>query len=79
MINNNLIKSSLTKTKVTFKNTNVKDINNYVEKNFKQISMAVGCYNIEGTGKIFFKDIYGSFFNIIGIDAIKFLKTLKSI
>ena len=30
MINNNLIKSSLTKTKVTFKNTSVKDINNYV-------------------------------------------------
>ncbi len=79
MINNNLIKSTLTKTKITFKNTKAKDINNYVEKNFKQISKAVGCYNIEGKGKIFFKDIYGSYFNIIGIDAIKFLKTLKSI
>ena len=79
MINNNLIKSTLTKTKITFKNTKVRNINNYVEKNFKQISKAVGCYNIEGKGKIFFKDIYGSYFNIIGIDAIKFLKTLKSI
>ena len=79
MINNNLIKSSLTKTRVTFKNTRVKDINNYVEKNFKYVSKAVGCYNIEGKGKIFFRDIYGSYFNIIGIDTITFLKTLKSI
>ena len=79
MINNNLIKSNLTKTQITFKNTKAKDINNYVKKNFKQISKAVGCYNIEGNGKVFFKDIYGSYFNIIGIDAINFLKTLKSI
>ena len=79
MINNNLIKSTLSKTKITFKNTKVKDINNYVEKNFKQISMAVGCYNIEGKGRIFFEEIYGSYFNIIGIDVINFLKILKSI
>ena len=79
MINNNLIKSTLTKTNITFKNTRVRDINNYVNKNFKQISNAVGCYNIEGKGKIFFKDIYGSYFNIIGIDTINFLRTLKSI
>ena len=79
MINNNLIKSSLTKTKIYFKNTNVRNINNYVEKNFKQISKAVGCYNIEGKGRTFFKNIYGSYFNIIGIDVINFLKTLKSI
>ena len=57
MINNNLIKSTLTKTKITFKNNRVKDINNYVDKNFKQVSKAVGCYNIEGKGNFFFKDI----------------------
>ena len=79
MINNNLIKSNLTKTQITFKNTKAKDINNYVEKNFKQISKAVGCYNIEGKGKVFFKDIYGSYFNIIGMDVINFFKTLRSI
>ena len=79
MINNNLIKSTLTKTKITFKNTRVKDINNYVDKNFKQVSKAVGCYNIEGKGNFFFKDIYGSYFNIIGMDVINFLKTLRSI
>ena len=79
MINNNLIKSTLTKTKITFNNTRVKDINNYVDKNFKQVSKAVGCYNIEGKGNFFFKDIYGSYFNIIGIDVINFLKTLRSI
>ncbi len=79
MINNNIIKSNLTKTKIIFKNTNVKDINNYVEKNFKEVSKAVGCYNIEGKGRIFFKDIYDSYFNIIGIDVINFLKALKSI
>ena len=55
MINNNLIKSTLTKTKITFKNTRVSDINNYVNKNFKQVSKAVGCYNIEGKGNSFFK------------------------
>ena len=79
MINNNIIKSKLTNTKINFKNTKVKDINNYVEKNFQQISKAVGCYNIEGKGKIFFEGIYGSYFNIIGIDIINFLKTLKTI
>ncbi len=79
MINNNLIKSTLTKTKITFKNTRVKDINNYVDKNFKEVSKAVGCYNIEEKGNFFFKDIYGSYFNIIGIDIINFLKTLRSI
>ena len=79
MINNNLIKSTLTKTKISFKNTKIRDINNYIEKNYKEVSKAVGCYNIEGKGKIFFKDIYGSYFNVIGIDVINFLKTLKSI
>ena len=79
MINNNIIKSTLTKTKIIFRNTDVKDINNYVERNFKEVSKAVGCYNIEGKGRIFFKDIFDSYFNIIGIDVINFLKTLKSI
>ena len=79
MINKNLIKSTLTKTNITFKNTKVRDINNYVNKNFKQVSKAVGCYNIEGKGNFFFKNIYGSYFNIIGIDIINFLKILRSI
>ena len=79
MINNNLIRSTLTKTKVTFKNIRVKDINNFVDKNFKQVSKAVGCYNIEGKGNFFFKEIHNSYFNVIGIDVINFLKTLKSI
>ena len=79
MVNNNLIKSTLTKTKITFKNTRVKDINKYVDKNFKQISKAVGCYNIEGPAKKLFKNIEGSFYNIIGLDIIKFLRSLKSI
>ena len=79
MINKNLIKSTLTKTKITFKNTRVKDINNYVDKNFKQVSKAVGCYNIEEKGNFLFKNIYGSYFNVIGIDVISFLNTLRNI
>ena len=79
MINNDIIKSTLTETKITFKNNNMSDINSYVEKNIKQISKAVGCYNVEEKGKNFFKNIYGSYFNIIGIDIINFLKILKSI
>ena len=79
MINNSLIRSSLTKTKIVFKKNKIKDINNYVEKNFEQISTAVGCYNIEGKAKSFFKNIENSYFNVIGTDIIKFLKMLKSI
>ena len=79
MVNNNLIKSSITKTKIVFKKNKRSIINNYVEKNFKQISKAVGCYNVEGKGKIFFKNISGSYYNIIGINVINFLRTLKSI
>jgi septum formation protein len=79
MTNNNLIRSSLTKTKIVFKKNRIIDINKYVEKNFSQISSAVGCYNVEGTGKIFFKNIEKSYFNVIGIDMINFLKILRSI
>ena len=74
-----IIRELIPDAKITFKNTRVKDINNYVNKNFKQVSKAVGCYNIEGKGNFFFKDIYGSYFNIIGMDVINFLKTLRSI
>ena len=79
MINNNLIRSSLTETKIVFKKNKVIDINKYVERNFKQISSAVGCYNIEGKGKIFFQNIEKSYFNIIGIDIINLLKILRTI
>ena len=79
MVDNNLIKSSLTKTKIDFKDNKRSIINNYVEKNFKQVSKSVGCYNVEGKGKIFFKNISGSYFNIIGINVINFLRTLKNI
>ena len=79
MINNDLIRASLTKTKIVFKKNKIVDINNYVEKNFKQISSAVGCYNIESKGKLFFRNIEKSYFNVIGMDIINFLKILKSI
>ena len=79
MINNSLIRSSLTKTKIVFKRNKIIDINKYVERNFNQISSAVGCYNVEGKGKTFFKNIEKSYFNVIGIDIINFLKILRSI
>ena len=79
MINNNLINSSLTKTKINFKRNKISDINNYVLDNFKLISSAVGCYNIEGKGKYLFKNIKGSYFNVVGINIINFLKILKNI
>ena len=79
MINNSLIRSSLTKTKIVFKKNKIKDINDYVEKNFKKITSAVCCYNIEGKGKSFFRNIEKSYFNVIGMDIINFLKILKSI
>ena len=79
MINNSLIRSSLTKTKIVFKKNKTIDLNKYVEGYFNQISSAVGCYNIEGKGKKFFKNIEKSYFNVIGIDIINFLKILRSI
>ena len=79
MINNSLIRSTLTKTKILFKKNKIVDVNKYVERNFNQISSAVGCYNVEGSGKKFFKNIEISYFNVIGIDMINFLKMLRSI
>ena len=79
MINERLIKASLSKTKIVFKKNKIIDINKFVERNFNQISSAVGCYNVEGKGKIFFKNVEKSYFNVIGIDMINFLKILRSI
>ena len=78
MINNSLIRSYLTKTKIVFKKNKIIDVNKYVEKNFNQISSAVGCYNLEDKGKTLFKNIEKSYFNVIGVDMINFLKILRS-
>ena len=79
MINNKTIKKNLSETKIIFKKNSHQLIQTYVYKNFSKIKSAVGCYNIEGPSKIFFEDIDGSYYNIIGLDIIKFLRSLKSI
>ena len=79
MINNKIIKKSLSETKINFSSNSHKSIQSYVTKNFSKIKSAVGCYNIEGPAKKFFENIEGSFYNIIGLDIIKFLRNLKSI
>ena len=79
MINSNLIKSKLTETKVIFKSIRHSDINKYVKKNIQQVSSSVGCYNIEGNGKKFFKNIESSYYNVIGVNIISFLRTLGNI
>ena len=79
MINNKIIKKSLSQTKINFNNNSHQSIQSYVNKNFSKIKSAVGCYNIEGPAKNFFDNIEGSFYNIIGLDIIKFLRSLKSI
>ena len=79
MVNNKIIKKSLSQTKINFNNNSHQSIQSYVNKNFSKIKSAVGCYNIEGTAKNFFGNIEGSFYNIIGLDIIKFLRSLKSI
>ena len=79
MINNKIIKKDLSETKISFNKNSHKIIQSYVNKNFSKIKSAVGCYNIEGPAKKFFKNIDGSFYNIIGIDITKFLRSLKSI
>ena len=79
MINNKIIKKNLSETKISFNKNSHQLIRSYVNKNFLKIKSAVGCYNIEGPAKKFFENIDGSFYNIIGLDIIKFLKSLKSI
>ena len=79
MINNKIIKQGLSETKINFNKNSHKIIQSYVNKNFSKIKSAVGCYNIEGSAKNFFENIEGSFYNIIGLDIIKFLRSLKSI
>ena len=79
MINNKIIKKSLSQTKINFNNNSHQSIQSYVNKNFSKVKSAVGCYNIEGPAKNFFDNIEGSFYNIIGLDIIKFLRSLKSI
>jgi len=79
MINNKIIKKRLSETKINFSRNSHQSIQSYVTKNFSKIKSAVGCYNIEGPAKKFFENIEGSFYNIIGLDIIKFLRNLKSI
>jgi len=79
MVNNKIISSQLKETKIMFNKINKTDLKNYLKKNYKTVSKAVGCYNIEGEGKFLFNEIYDSYFNIIGVDIIKFLTTIKSL
>ena len=79
MINNKIIKQNLSETKINFKKNSHQLIQSYVNNNFSRIKSAVGCYNIESPEKKFFESIDGSFYNIIGLDIIKFLRSLKSI
>ena len=79
MVNNKIIKKSLSQTKIYFNRNSHQSIQFFVNKNFSKIKSSVGCYNIEGPAKKFFENIEGSFYNIIGLDIIKFLRSLKSI
>ena len=79
MINNKIISSQLKETKIIFNKINKTSLKNYLKKNYKTVSKAVGCYNIEGEGKFLFNEIYDSYFNIIGVDIIKFLTTIKNL
>ena len=79
MVNNKIIQKKLTKTKIFFNNNSKKKIGHYVKKNFKQIKTAVGCYNLEGMGVDLFQNIDKSYFNVLGLDIINFLKLLRKV
>ena len=79
MVNNKIIQKKLTKTRILFNNNDKKKISNYVNKNFKQIKSAVGCYNLEGMGIDLFYSIDKSYYNVLGIDIINFLKLLRKV
>ena len=79
MINNKIVQKKLTNTNIYFKKNNKKKIKNYVLKNFNQIKSAVGCYNLEGVGIDLFDNISLSYFNVLGLDIINFLKLMRKI
>ena len=79
MINNKIVQKKLTNTNIYFKKNNKKKIKNYVLKNFNQIKSAVGCYNLEGIGIDLFDNISLSYFNVLGLDIINFLKLMRKI
>tara|TARA_B100000965_G_scaffold184884_1_gene154349 strand:+ start:757 stop:1350 length:594 start_codon:yes stop_codon:yes gene_type:complete len=79
MVNNKIIKKKLTKTKVSFGNNDKENIELYVKNNFSNIRNAVGCYNIEGSGINLFKNINKSYFNVLGLDIISFLKFMRKV
>ena len=79
MINNKIIQKKLTKTNIYFKKNNKNKTRNYVLSNFNQIRFAVGCYNLEGAGIDLFDNISMSYFNVLGLDIINFLKLIRKI
>ena len=79
MIDNKIIQKKLSETRVTFNNHGKSIISRYVKDNYDDIRSAVGCYNIEGSGKFLFKNINPSYFNVLGVDIINFIKTLNKI
>ena len=79
MIDNKIIQKKLSETRVMFNNHGKSVISRYVKDNYDDIRSAVGCYNIEGSGKFLFKNINPSYFNVLGVDIINFIKTLKKI
>ena len=79
MINNKIVQKKLTNTNIYFRKNDKKKITNYVIKNFDQIKSAVGCYNLEGVGIDLFDKISLSYFNVLGLDIINFLKIMRKI
>ena len=79
MINNKIVQKKLTNTNIYFKKNNKNKIKSYVLKNFNQIKSAVGCYNLEGVGIDLFDNISLSYFNVLGLDIINFLKFVRKI
>jgi len=79
MIDNKIIQKKLSETKIVFNNHGKSVISKYVKDNYNNIRSAVGCYNIEGSGKFLFKNINPSYFNVLGVDIINFIKILNKI
>ena len=64
MIDNKIIQKKLSETRVMFNNHGKSVISRYVKDNYNNIRSAVGCYNIEGSGKFLFKNINPSYVNV---------------
>ncbi len=61
-------------TRVKIRNLKPHEIDEYLKRAGSQILESVGCYQLEKLGPQIIEDVYGDFFNVMGLPLFKLLK-----